>query len=298
MQITKIVNNNIVISEDKNHKEVVLMGKGLGFQKHKGDEIKTSQIEKTYVMKDHSMTRRFQEMLTDIPIEHNRKGCCHGKSFQEMLTDIPIERVKVCNKIIQYAKDTLQKNINDNIYISLTDHINFAIERVEMGVPFQNPFLWEIKKFYYQEYLIGKVAIGMIEKELKVTLPQDEAAFIALHIVNAELDLDMTEMVSMTKLVNDILKIVDKHFGDQIDKESVFYERFITHLKFFSQRVYMGKEVKSDDTEFQEIIRNKYQECLTCVDEIKDYVKKTCNHDITDEELMYLTVHIKRVTTR
>ena len=75
--------------------------------------------------------------------------------------------------IIQYAKDTLQKNINDNIYVSLTDHINFAIERVEMGVPFQNPFLWEIKKFYYQEYLIGKVAIGMIEKELKVTLPQD-----------------------------------------------------------------------------------------------------------------------------
>ena len=40
LQITKIVNNNIVISEDKNHKEVVLMGKGLGFQKHKGDEIK------------------------------------------------------------------------------------------------------------------------------------------------------------------------------------------------------------------------------------------------------------------
>ena len=110
MQITKIVNNNIVISEDKNHKEVVLMGKGLGFQKHKGDEIKTSQIEKTYVMKDHGMTQRFQEMLTDIPIE----------------------RVKICNKIIQYAKDTLQKNINDNIYISLTDHINFAIERVEM----------------------------------------------------------------------------------------------------------------------------------------------------------------------
>lgn len=276
MRVTKIVNNNIVISEDKNHKEVVLMGKGLGFQKHKGDEIKLSQIEKTYVMKDHGMTQRFQEMLTDIPIE----------------------RVKICNKIIQYAKDTLQKNINDNIYVSLTDHINFAIERVEMGVPFQNPFLWEIKKFYYQEYLIGKVAIGMIEKELKVTLPQDEAAFIALHIVNAELDLDMTEMVSMTKLVNDILKIVDKHFGEQIDKESVFYERFITHLKFFAQRVYIGKEVKSDDTEFQEIIRNKYHECIECVDEIKDYVKKTCNHDITGEELMYLTVHIKRVTTR
>lgn len=276
MIITKVINNNIVISEDDSHREVVLMGKGLGFQKHKGDRIDKKKIEKVYAMKDHVMTTRFRQMVADIPIE----------------------RLKVCNKIIQYAKDTLQKNINDNIYISLTDHINFAIERVEMGVPFQNPFLWEIKKFYYQEYLIGKAAIGMIERDLKVTLPQDEAAFIALHLVNAELDLDMTEMVSMTKLVNEILDIVDECFHDQIDKESVFYERFITHLKFFAQRVFLGKEIESDDTEFQEIIRRKYQECLECVEKIKKHIKETCNHNVTDEEMMYLTVHIKRVTTK
>lgn len=276
MTITKVVNNNIVISKDDSHREVVLMGKGLGFQKHIGDLIDRHKVEKTYVMKDHGMTHRFQEMAADIPIE----------------------RLKVCNEIIQYAKDTLQKNINDNIYISLTDHINFAIERVKMGVPFQNPFLWEIKKFYYREYLIGKAAIGMIERRLKITLPPDEAAFIALHIVNAELDLDMTKMVSMTKLVNHILKIVDDCFPGQIDKESVFYERFITHLKFFAQRIFAGKEVESDDKEFQEIIRNKYQECVDCVEKIRVYIKKTCNHNVTDEEMMYLTVHIKRVTTK
>lgn len=276
MKITKVINNNIVVSRDDSQREVVLMGKGLGFQKHVGQTIDPKKIEKTYIMKDYGMTHRFQEMAANIPIE----------------------RLKVCNEIIQYAKDRLQKNINDNIYISLTDHINFAIERVKMGVPFQNPFLWEIKKFYYQEYLIGKAAIGMIEKKLKVTLPQDEAAFIALHIVNAELDLDMTSMVSMTKFVNHILDIVDECFGDRIDKESVFYERFVTHLKFFAQRIFAGKEVESDDTEFQEIIRNKYQDCIDCVEKIKAYIKETCNHDVTDEEMMYLTVHVKRVTTK
>ena len=200
-----------------------------------------------------------------------------------------------------YKRGELRHRIedgNDNIYISLTDHINFAIERVKMGVPFQNPFLWEIKKFYYQEYMIGKAAIGIIAKKLKVTLPQDEAAFIALHIVNAELDLDMTAMVSMTKFVNHILDIVDECFGNRIDKESVFYERFVTHLKFFAQRIFAGKEVESDDTEFQEIIRNKYQDCIDCVEKIKAYIKETCNHDVTDEEMMYLTVHVKRVTTK
>ena len=249
--------------------------------------------------RQNKISRLLQKELSEIFLLQTKSmpGTLVSVSAVRISPDMSIARVYLSVFPSEKAEEMV-KNINDNIYISLTDHINFAIERVEMGVPFQNPFLWEIKKFYYQEYLIGKVAIGMIEKELKVTLPQDEAAFIALHIVNAELDLDMTEMVSMTKLVNDILKIVDKHFGEQIDKESVFYERFITHLKFFAQRVYIGKEVKSDDTEFQEIIRNKYHECIECVDEIKDYVKKTCNHDITDEELMYLTVHIKRVTTR
>ena len=276
MKITKVINNNIVVSRDEANREVVLMGKGLGFQKHAGQTVNPKKVEKTYIMKDHGMTHRFQEMVANIPIE----------------------RLKVCNEIIQYAKDRLQKNINDNIYISLTDHINFAIERVKMGVPFQNPFLWEIKKFYYQEYMIGKAAIGIIAKKLKVTLPQDEAAFIALHFVNAELDLDMTAMVSMTKFVNHILDIVDECFGNRIDKESVFYERFVTHLKFFAQRIFAGKEVESDDTEFQEIIRNKYQDCIDCVEKIKAYIKETCNHDVTDEEMMYLTVHVKRVTTK
>ena len=219
MQITRIINNNIVISEDNSHREVVLMGRGLGFQRHPGDVIDSDKVEKTYIMKDHGMTHRFQQMVADIPIER-------------------------------------------------------------------------------LEYLIGQAAIRMIERKLKVTLPQDEAAFIALHIVNAELDLDMTEMVSMTKLTQHILKIVDECFPDQMDKESVFYERFITHLKFFAQRIFTGNEVESDDTEFQEIIRNKYQECLDCVEKIRIYIKNTCNHDITDEEMMYLTVHIKRVITR
>ena len=122
MQITRIINNNIVISEDNSHREVVLMGRGLGFQRHPGDVIDSDKVEKTYIMKDHGMTHRFQQMVADIPIE----------------------RLEICNEIIQYAKDTLQKNINDNIYISLTNHINFAIERVEMGVP-SRIHLWEIK---------------------------------------------------------------------------------------------------------------------------------------------------------
>ncbi|MEY8634257.1 CAT RNA binding domain-containing protein [Anaerostipes hominis (ex Lee et al. 2021)] len=48
MQITRIINNNIVISEDNSHREVVLMGRGLGFRRHPGDVIDSDKVEKTY----------------------------------------------------------------------------------------------------------------------------------------------------------------------------------------------------------------------------------------------------------
>ena len=275
MQITKIVNNNIVISEDKNHKEVVLMGKGLGFQKHKGDEIKLSQIEKTYVMKDHGMTQRFQEMLTDIPIE----------------------RVKICNKIIQYAKDTLQKNINDNIYVSLTDHINFAIERYQKKMLFSNPLLREVRTFYREEYLIGTFALDLIERRLGITFPADEAASIALHIVNAEYNTRMRDTIDMTKIIQDVLKLVGDYFHIELDETSTSYERMITHLRFLAHRIYSGESL--DDgaglEEFHAMIRQMYPEEYACSRGVKEFIWQTYGHEVSEEEVSYLSVHIRRV---
>ena len=273
MQITKIVNNNIVISEDKNHKEVVLMGKGLGFQKHKGDQIKSSQVEKTYVMKDHGMTQRFQEMLTDIPIE----------------------RVKICNKIIQYAKDTLQKNINDNIYISLTDHINFAIQRQVQGIQLKNALLWEIKKFYHQEYLMGKYAINLLNEKLGTKFSEDEAGFIALHFVNAEYDTTINDTFAMTNMIQGILELVKQEMGIEFDEESLHYERFVTHLKFLAQRLYRHELLKDEEIEFAKLMENKYPGEYECSKHIAEYIEKEYGGQISGEEIMFLAIHIKRV---
>ena len=275
MQITKIVNNNIVISEDKNHKEVVLMGKGLGFQKHKGDEIKLSQIEKTYVMKDHGMTQRFQEMLTDIPIE----------------------RVKICNKIIQYAKDTLQKNINDNIYVSLTDHINFAIERYQKKMMFSNPLFREVRTFYREEYLIGTFALDLIKRRLGISFPADEAASIALHIVNAEYNTRMRDTIDMTKIIQDVLQLVGEYFHIEPDENSTSYERMITHLRFLAHRIYSGEllEDGADLEEFHAMIRQMYPEEYACSRKVKEFIWQTYGHEVSEEEVAYLSVHIRRV---
>ncbi|MEE1313053.1 MAG: PRD domain-containing protein [Lachnospiraceae bacterium] len=277
MEVLKVINNNIVVSLDENQKEAVVMGRGLGFKKKAGDLIEDTKIEKTFTINDEKS----------------------NTNFQKLVNDIKIERIHVADEIIEYAKKSLQKELSDNIYVSLTDHINLAIERMEEGVEFQNPFGWEIKKFYYREYLIGKYAVNIIKKRLGVQLGEDEASFIALHIINAELKLDMSRMVSMTKMIQDILDIVEGHFKIRLNRNSIYFERFVRHLKFFSQRLFTGKTIYEDksDDELLILFTTKYPDAYECTLKIKEYIYKTCGHTISNEEMTYITVHIKRLIT-
>ena len=164
MKIDKIINNNLIRTFDNNGKEVLVMGCGLGFQKKIGDIVDQSKIEKIYAIKNKSDSNKLMTLLSEIPLEY----------------------IQVSNEIISYAKYSLGKRLNDNIYISLTDHISFAIERYKQGLNFKNALLWEIKRFYNHEFLIGKEALTIIKKRLDIMLSEDEAASIALHIVNAQ----------------------------------------------------------------------------------------------------------------
>ena len=82
----------------------------------------------------------------------------------------------------------LRKKLNDTIYISLSDHIYTAIQRFLEGITITNSMLWDIKRFYELEFGLALKALNIIKERFQVELPEDEAAFIALHIVNAEMD--------------------------------------------------------------------------------------------------------------
>jgi len=151
-----------------------------------------------------------------------------------LLASIPLEHIQVANEIIGFAKVSLGKKLSENIYLTLTDHINYAIERHEMGMETKNALLWEIKRFYNHEFLIGKEALQIINHKLGIQLPEDEAGFIALHLVNAELDMNQVSQVSeMAQIIQHILSIVKYYFKVDLDEYSLNNERFVTHLKFF-----------------------------------------------------------------
>ena len=276
MKIAKINNNNVLSTCDEEGREIIVMGRGVGFKAKEGNTIDEEKVEKIFRLESQNTMDKFKELLENLPMEH----------------------VQISAEIIGYAKEVLNRPINPNVYITLTDHINFALERYKQKMMFSNPLIREVRSFYHAEYLIGEYAIAMIERDLGVKLPVDEAASIALHIVNAEYDAPMGDTIKITNLIQQVLEVVREYFSIELDEQSLSYERFITHLRFLAQRVFTGEHMNLDNLEFQEVIDRLYPEEYACSQKIQALIKLQYRHQVTEEEVAYLALHIKRIRTK
>lgn len=274
MIINRILNNNVVITSDDNGEETIVMGKGIGYQKSKGDIIDKEKINKVFKISNREVSDKFQELFNKIPIEH----------------------MKLSGEIIEFAESKLNKKLNEGIYISLSDHTYTAIKRIKNNITVKNALLWEIKRFYKKEFEIGLKALELIEEKTNIKLPLDEAGFIALHIVNAQLDIEQPKIQEITRLIEEILTIVRINFRIEFNEDSVFYYRFITHLRYFAQRLFSNKTYNSDtDEELVNIIKIKYPKEFECVNKIKTFISKKYNYELSNDEYVYLTIHIAKV---
>ncbi|PTY39255.1 BglG family transcription antiterminator LicT [Brachyspira hampsonii] len=273
MIIKKILNNNVVASADENGQEIIVVGNGIGFKQKVGQEIDDKKIDKIFRMDTESSTDKLKQLFIEVKIESINAG----------------------SEIIEYAKKNLEKDLNKNIYITLTDHIDFAIERFEKGIDFKNALYWEIRKIYKKEFEIGQYALNIIEKHFSIRLPEKEAAAIAMHIVNAEYDGNMSHTESMIGIVKKSINVVSLFVGKQLDEDSLDYQRFVTHLLFFAQRIIEQKFLEVKSNALADTIRNEYPEEYKCAVKIADLISKEYDIEIGDEEITFLAVHIVRV---
>lgn len=273
--IEKVINNNIISAYEKSGAEVIVMGRGIGFKKKQGEVVPADQISKIFRIKSRTLTEQFKELLANMPLE----------------------RVRISDEIISHAKDHLKLKLNQSIYVTLTDHINFAIERVSQGIEPQNALLWEIKRFYPQEFQLGIYALELIQDRLGILLPEDEAGFIALHFVNAEYGTDIRDAVKFPDQMQAIVDIVERDLGILLDESSLHYERFMTHIKFLIQRIYRKELLSSEDKELSLLMQRKYPREYQCSLKVAEYIMQATGSRLSEEEIMYLSVHIRRVST-
>ncbi|MGT2784983.1 BglG family transcription antiterminator LicT [Streptococcus merionis] len=275
MIIKRILNHNAVIAKNKKDIDILLFGRGIAFGKKVGDRILPSSIEKSFLLKNSDNMNRFTEIFIDVPIE----------------------LVYVCEKIINLGKITLGNHFDEIIYINLTDHINTSIERNEEGIVVTNPLRWEIARYYKEEFELGRKALSIIKKDLHIELPIDEAAFIALHFVNANLENTFQESYRITEITMRIEKIIQDYYSTEFNQDSIDYYRFITHVKLFAHRLVERNDYHDeDDADILELMQKKYPREYKCGVHVADFIQVEYDYLLSSSELVYLIAHIRRLT--
>lgn len=277
MRIKKVINNSIVCAVDEKGNELIVTGKGIGFQHHAGETIDSALIERTYRMEEKTEQRKLRDLVEKIPLEH----------------------LDLTEELISHFKQQIPQSLNESLLITLADHISFAIKRKTDGLEFTNPLKGAIMCYYPTEYQLGRYSLNVIHEKLGIQLHEDEAAFIALHIVNAELNTTMSEMYDITKLIEGSITVVEYFYQKKFDRESLDFSRFVVHLRYFAQRLFQGEIMQDDqgeqDTAFRKLIMKSCKQHYKCAQCIGDYIQNTYQKKLSEEELTYLTIHLKRI---
>lgn len=277
MKVIKVINNNNLCVLDDDGKEQIVSGKGIGFGKKYGDKVDSSQIQKTYLITDSELQKKMISMLKEIPLEY----------------------MNFTNDMVEYIKTVYPSKLNESLLVTLSDHIAFAIERKKNGIEFTNPLINSIEESYPQELSLGEYLVEEMDKRLGIRMTRDEAGFIAMHIINARLDTKISDVYDITKMINGCVEIAEYYYKGKINKDTVSYERFLTHLKYLAQRLFQNKPLSqtlSEDDVFVSMIKktcNKHYKCALC---IQDYILKTYKKTINEDELITLAIHLKKVS--
>ncbi len=278
MIIKKIFNNNVLLAENAQQLEMILLGKGIAFQKKAGDAVEESKIDKKFVIDSDDSKAKFIELLREVPLNH----------------------LELTTKIIVAAESELGTTFNDSIYIGLTDHINYALFRYKQGLQLSNALMWEVKKFYPKEFKAAMNALKTIEYYEGISFTEDEAGFIALHFVNAiQDDEGMKLTVQSTEVIQQILNIVKFHYCIELDESSLNYNRFVTHIRYFIRRLLSHEVCHHQDDEFLFLqVKEKYPQAYECACKVQKYLESKFCTELTHEEMIYFMLHINRVAER
>lgn len=274
MKIEKILNNNVVVSVNDLKQEVILMGKGLGFGKRVGDVVEENFIEKSFTIDKDSDVVPYLHLFQELDLEYF--------SFTECL--------------INMAKVKLGKKLNNSIYITLTDHIATLEERAKVNAYIKNTMLWDIQRLYKDEFIVARRMVELINEHFSSSFDDHEAANITMHLVNAQMNTDFSKTMDITKFMTDLLNIIKYHFKIEYEEDSLTYYRFITHLRFFAQRVHSGSTFNSqDDIGLLDVVKVKYAKYYEGTLVIQKFIERNYNYVLEDEEMLYLTIHIAKV---
>ena len=119
-----------------------------------------------------------------------------------------------------------------------------------------------------------------------------------MHIVESEESSHQSQReVSFEDISNRVIEIISKDLDIEIDRDGFNYYRFETHLKYLLQRL-DDQPLKSENVEMFSVMKDKYPNVYATTKDVCDYLKTYTGMNIEEEEMLYLMLHINRLTDR
>lgn len=275
MRIARVFNNNVVLARDDAGREVILTGRGLGFQARPGQTVKDALVVRVFVPTDGRDPDHLGQLLAGIPPEH-------------------IQLVE--DALVTVGLDAVRRN--PALVIALADHVSFALRRAALGKDVEYPLLSEVRHLYADEYIQARALLSVINEHTSPKLADSEAVGLALHLVNAGFASgDLSYTYTMTGVIQQMVTVIEQSFGISLDADSgtVSVGRFVTHLRYLFVRIHQHRQLTDEHSAVGEAIREAYPEAAECADRLAAMLELRLGAAISDDEVSYLSLHVARV---
>lgn len=272
IEVKKGLNNNVMIADHPIFGEVILIGKGIGFNRKKGDLIEEGQAEKMFVLKDEKEQQNYIKLLPFV----------ENELHESIIASIEL------------IKKRSASELNEHIHVALTDHLMFAASRMAKGLEFKNPFLIETKTLYPNEYDIAREVVQLIKERSGIALPDGETGFIALHIHSAVMNRNLSDVNRHSQLVTKLVQMIEENLQITIDKEGIDYTRLVRHIRFTIERVNNGEEVEEPE-KISALLKEEYPVCYNLSWKLIKVMQQTLKKQVCNAEAVYLTMHLQRL---
>lgn len=272
MKVVRVFNNNVVLARDELGREVVLTGRGLGFQARCGD-----------LVDDAAVVRRF------VPAED-------PSLIARVLAEIPPEWVKLVAELFAEAVKELGARLPPLAVVALADHVHQAVERIRRGETMIYPLRAEVAYLHPEELRVAEALLLRLNRHLPVVLPEGEAIALTMHLVHAVTGgRSMAEAFAQSALIRQVFDLLVATYGESFDVNSVDAARFATHLRYFLVRVRDGRRLGPGVPDVAAVLCEENPGAHQTARRVQALLELRLGQPVSEEEVAYLTLHIARL---
>ena len=268
-----MLNNNVVLARDEIGREAILTGRGLGFQRKRGQDVDTSLISRRYIPAD------------------------NARSVAEVIAGIPLERLALAERVFRKAARELGADVPSSSVIAVVDHVNQAMERVRQGLTMDYPLRAEVAHLHPEELRLAEAMVAELNAAQEIQLPGGEAVALALHLFTAAIGAPSSQAAGeQSRLIGQVMELLEKTYGEAFDPDSVNAARFAVHLRYFLVRARTAVQIEDGTASLvAQALRSSAPDSYRVALRIRDLMEIRLGVAVTEDETAYLALHIARL---